>query len=102
MNTADPVVRDVRVRRALAHLIPQQTIVKQIYRSMDVPASSILLPAWAGIFTDEITQPGHDITRAKALLAEAGWTDSNRDGVLDKGGERLGRVGRQPDQAAHT
>jgi len=92
MNTADPVMRDVRVRRALAHLIPQQTIVKQIYRSMDVPASSILLPAWAGIFTDEITQPGHDITRAKALLAEAGWTDSNRDGVLDRGGQRLSLV----------
>src|SRR3990170_3061240 len=92
MNTADPVMRDVRVRRALAHLIPQQTIVKQIYRSMDVPASSILLPAWAGIFTDEITQPGHDITRAKALLAEAGWTDSNRDGGLDRGGQRLSLV----------
>jgi len=92
MNTADPVIRDVRVRRALAHLIPQQTIVRQIYRSIDAPASSILLPAWAGVFTDEITQPGHDITRGKALLAEAGWTDSNRDGVLDRGGQRLSLV----------
>ena len=92
MNTADPVIRDVRVRRALAHLIPQQTIVRQIYRSIDAPASSILLPAWAGVFTDEITQPGHDITRGKALLAEAGWTDSNRDGVLDRAGQRLSLV----------
>ncbi|HEY6101749.1 MAG TPA: ABC transporter substrate-binding protein [bacterium] len=92
MNTADPLMRDVRVRRAIASLIPQQTIVKQIYRSMDVPASSILLPAWAGVFTDEITQPGHDIARAKALLAEAGWTDSNNDGVLDRGGQRLSLV----------
>ena len=92
MNTADPLMRDVRVRRAIASLIPQQTIVRQIYRSMDVPASSILLPAWAGVFTDEITQPGHDIARAKALLAEAGWTDSNNDGVLDRGGQRLSLV----------
>lgn len=92
MNTADPIMRDARIRRALAYLIPQQTIVKQIYREMDKPATSILLPAWAGIFTGDITQPGHDITRAKALLAEAGWTDTNGDGVLDKGGQKLSLV----------
>jgi len=92
MNMVDPVVRDVRIRRALASLIPQQTIVRQIYREMDRPATSVLLPAWSGVFTDEIVQPGHDITRAKALLAEAGWTDSNKDGVLDKDGQRLSLV----------
>lgn len=89
MNMVDPIVRDGRIRRAIAHLIPQTTIVRQIYREMDRPATSVLLPAWAGVFTDEIVQPGHDIARAKALLAEAGWTDSNRDGVLDKDGQRL-------------
>ena len=89
MNQADPVIRDPRIRRAVAHLIPQRTIVRQIYREMDRPATSVLLPAWTGVYTDEITQPGHDIARARALLAEAGWTDSNRDGVLDRGGQRL-------------
>ncbi|MDR7450812.1 MAG: ABC transporter substrate-binding protein [Armatimonadota bacterium] len=89
MNLADPLIRDLRIRRAIAHLIPQRTIVRQIYREMDRPATSVLLPAWSGIYTDEITQPGHDIARAKALLAEAGWRDTNGDGVLDRGGQRL-------------
>lgn len=89
MNMVDPLIRDVRIRRAIAHLIPQQTIVRQIYREMDKPATSVLLPAWAGVYTEEIQQPGHDIARAKALLAEAGWTDSNNDGILDRGGQRL-------------
>ncbi|HXF83712.1 MAG TPA: ABC transporter substrate-binding protein [bacterium] len=89
MNMADPIIREARVRRALAHLIPQRTIVRQIYREMDRPATSVLLPAWSGVYTEEIAQPGHDIARAKALLAEAGWTDSNGDGVLDRGGQRL-------------
>jgi peptide/nickel transport system substrate-binding protein len=92
MNTVDPILRDARVRRAVASLIPQQTIVRHIYREMDRPATSILLPAWAGIFTGEITQPGHDITRAKALLAEAGWTATGSDGVLSKGGQKLSLV----------
>ncbi len=92
MNTVDPILQDVRVRRALAALIPQQTIVKHIYREMDRPATSILLPAWSGIFTSEIAQPSHDITRAKALLAEAGWTATGSDGVLSKGGQKLSLV----------
>jgi peptide/nickel transport system substrate-binding protein len=91
MNTVDPILRDVRVRRALASLIPQQTIVKHIYRDMDRPATSILLPAWSGIFTDEITQPSHDITRAKSLLAEAGWTAA-ADGMLSKDRQRFSLV----------
>ena len=92
INQSDPILRDLRVRRALAHLIPQVTIVRQIYQEMDRPANSILLPAWSGIYTEDITQPGHDIARAKALLAEAGWTDSNRDGILDRGGQNLALV----------
>jgi len=79
------------VRRALASLIPQQTIVKHIYREMDRPATSILLPAWSGIFTGDIAQPTHDITRAKALLAEAGWRATD-DGTLSKDGQRLSLV----------
>lgn len=92
INTVDPILRDVRVRRALVQFIPQQTIVKQIYRELDRPANSVLIPSWVGVYTDEIAQPGHDITRAKALLAEAGWADSNRDGFLDKDGQRLSLV----------
>src|SRR5713226_2850444 len=91
MNTVDPILRDVRVRRALASLIPQQTIVKHIYREMDRPATSILLPAWSGIFTGDIAQPTHDITRAKALLAEAGWRAAE-DGTLSKDGQKLSLV----------
>ncbi len=43
-NLADPILKDLRIRQAIAHLIPQQTIVKQIYQGMDSPATSMLLP----------------------------------------------------------
>lgn len=91
INQADPNLRDVRVRQALTMLIPQQTIVKQIYREMDKPATSVLLPAWTGVYTDDIQQPGQDITRAKALLAEAGWRPGG-DGMLERGGQKFSLV----------
>jgi len=86
-NLADPIVKDLRVRQAIAHLIPQRTIVRQIYQEMDSPANSMLLPAWAGVYTNDITQPDTDPARARALLAEAGWI--SRGGVLERGGQQL-------------
>ncbi len=86
-NVTDPILSDVRVRQAIAHLIPQQTIVKQIYQDMDRPATSMLLPAWTEVYSSEIAQPGTDLARAKVLLAEAGWT--RKGDVLERDGRRL-------------
>ena len=39
---------------------------------------------------DQLTDPNaYNPERAKSLLAEAGWTDSNNDGILDKDGRNL-------------
>lgn len=87
-NTQDPILKDMRVRQAIAMLIDQQTILKQIYQGIDKPATSILLPtSWA--FTDAVKQPTFDEKAADTLLAQAGWKDTNGDGVLDKDGKKL-------------
>ena len=87
-NTARPNLSDPRVRRALAMLVDQDTIVDQIYEGTDRKATSILLSSWDA-YDEAIRQPRFDPDGAKALLAEAGWTDSNGDGVLDKDGRKL-------------
>ncbi|MBX6351086.1 MAG: ABC transporter substrate-binding protein [Clostridia bacterium] len=89
-NTKDPVLADARVRKALAMLIPQESIVHDIYQDMDKPATSILIPGWA--YTDAVKQPAYDPQAAKALLAQAGWADHDGDGVLDKDGRKLSVV----------
>lgn len=38
---------------------------------------------------DNVTPLPFDLPRAKALMAKAGWTDTNGDGVLDRGGEKF-------------
>ena len=69
-------------------LVDQETIAGYIYQGMDVAATSILLPSWA-CYTDSIAQPTFGVDAARAKLAEAGWSDSNKDGVLDKDGQDL-------------
>jgi peptide/nickel transport system substrate-binding protein len=87
-NTKDPMVSDPKVRQAFSMLIDQATIVNDIYQGVDAVANSIILPSsWA--YSADIKQPTFDVEGAKAKFAEAGWTDSNGDGVLDKGGQKL-------------
>jgi peptide/nickel transport system substrate-binding protein len=87
-NTKDPLLSDPKVRQAFAMLIDQNTIVNDIYQGVDAVANSIILPSsWA--YSADIKQPTFDVEGAKAKFAEAGWTDSNGDGVLDKGGQKL-------------
>ncbi|MFQ5704207.1 MAG: ABC transporter substrate-binding protein [Gemmatimonadales bacterium] len=87
-NTAVPVLNDPRMRRALAMLVDQKTIVGEIYQNMDRPATSIFPPSsWA--HTDDVRQPQYDPERARRILGQMGWHDSDNDGFLDKNGKKL-------------
>ena len=90
-NTQHPLLGDPALRRALAMLVDQSTIVDAIYEGVDQVATSILLPSsWA--YDASIAQPGFDPEGAKDAFAAAGWTDSNGDGTLDKDGQALSIV----------
>lgn len=71
-NTADPVLKDVRVRQAIASLIDRKTIADTIYQKMDSPGKSVLLPtSWA--YSDAITGPEYNPQKAAELLTAAGY-----------------------------
>ncbi|MGH9333511.1 MAG: ABC transporter substrate-binding protein, partial [Vicinamibacteria bacterium] len=73
-NTSRPPLDDPRVRRAVAMLIDQETILDEIYENTDERAGSILLPSsWA--FDPAVAQPSYDPEAAVALLKEAGVED---------------------------
>lgn len=87
-NVTHPILSDVKVRQAIAHLVNKKEISEQIYQGMDKPGKSPLIPpSWA--YSDDIKGFEYDPEKAKALFAEAGWKDSNGDGILDKDGKKL-------------
>jgi len=88
LNTERGPTADVNVRKALAHAIDRTQITDHILNGTAILADSPLVPdSWA--YEENVTRYEYDVERARELLAQAGWTDSDGDGLLDKDGEVL-------------
>jgi len=83
LNTADPVLSDVRVRQALGHAIDRDQVASVI-GSNGVRADGIGVPGAVGF---EPTARAFDPDAAARLLDEAGWTRA--DDFREKDGSRL-------------
>jgi peptide/nickel transport system substrate-binding protein len=80
---------DVRVRQALFHAIDRKAILDNILEGAALPAQGVMAPAVFGAKDMQLDRLyPFDRTRARALLAQAGWT-AGPDGILQKGGQRL-------------
>lgn len=71
----NPALRDVLVRRALAHAIDVGAIVERVKQGHSAPAFGIIPPVYPDwTFTPSPQQKrGFDLEKAKALLDEAGY-----------------------------
>lgn len=82
-NQNHPLFRDAKTRRALAHLTDVDLLIDQLLPGLAARVSGPVLPAKT-YYNDDLSLIGFDPDRAAALLAEAGWSDTNGDGTLDK------------------
>jgi ABC-type transport system substrate-binding protein len=87
MMTQRPPLDDVRVRQALNHAVPREAIARTLFQGFAQSSDSPL--AFNTFGHRGIGGYEHDPEKASALLAEAGWTDTDGDGVLDRDGEAL-------------
>ncbi len=81
---------DKKVRQALSYAVNVKGIVENILEGAAVMPKGYLAPAVFG-FKDMNLQSRYpyDPVKAKQLLAEAGWKDTDNDGILDKDGKPL-------------
>lgn len=82
-NCKDPKLNDKRVRKAITHLFDVPTIIKTLVGGFGEPCPSPFIPQRA--YYDKDLKPiVLDIEKAKSLLTEAGWKDTNGDSTVDK------------------
>lgn len=71
LNLRDPILKDVRVRQALAYALDREPIIHYLWRDMARPAASVL-PTQHWAYNPDVRQYPHDPARARQLLDEAG------------------------------
>lgn len=75
-NLRDPILKDVRVRRAIAYALDTGPIIHFMWRDFARAADSVLPPeSWA--YNGEVQHYPHDPIKARAILQEAGYKETN-------------------------
>jgi peptide/nickel transport system substrate-binding protein len=85
-NLRNPLFADKRIRQALAYAIDRQTIIDGILLGLGKPCTGpFSYVSWA--YNPSVKSYPYDPGRANRMLAEAGWKDTDGDGILDKNGK---------------
>jgi peptide/nickel transport system substrate-binding protein len=75
-NTRDPILKDERVRQALAYAIDRAPMIHYLLRDFARPAYSLLPPeSWA--YNGDVPRYIYDPNRARQLLDQAGYPAAN-------------------------
>ncbi|MFH1577991.1 MAG: peptide-binding protein [Candidatus Omnitrophota bacterium] len=85
-NLNNQKFKDKRVRQALNYAVDKNEIIETVLLGLGRPATGPFLPeSWA--FNPRVKSAPFDPGKAKSLLRESGWIDTNQDGWLEKDGE---------------
>lgn len=84
-----PILSDINVRKAIAHALDYKTIIDSVYLGRGYQIASNVLPAVEWAHDPTIEPYAYDQELASQLLEEAGWVDSNGDGIREKDGADL-------------
>lgn len=72
-NLERPIFKDVRVRRAIAHAIDRDFLLKNVWFGYGTVAQAPIPKPFAEFYTDDVPNYAFDLKRAEALLEEAGY-----------------------------
>jgi peptide/nickel transport system substrate-binding protein len=75
-NLRDPILKDVRVRKAIAYALDRRPMIQYLWGGWAQPARSVLPPqSWA--YNGDVPAYNHDPDKARALLDAAGYPAVN-------------------------
>lgn len=75
LNTLDPALSDIRVRKALSLAIDREAIIKNILQGGEIPAHAYVPQGIGGYAPPEVIESNPEL--ARQLMAEAGFPDGS-------------------------
>lgn len=87
-----PELNDSRIRQAFAYAINRDELVEKIARGAGKAGEMGILPEDHIWYNSDQPKYDYNPDKARALLEEAGWTDTDGDGIRDKNGEKLSYI----------
>lgn len=88
MNYASPVIQDDAVRKAIAMGIDKEGFVKVLLNGYGYTGNGVF-PENFSYGGQNVTTESYDPEGAMAVLEEAGWVDTDGDGIREKDGQKL-------------
>ncbi len=86
MNYDNEFIQDINIRKAISMCINKQGYAEILNKGASVPANG-LYPDFMDFGAKEDLTGGYDIEGAKKILADAGYTDTDGDGIVEKNGK---------------
>lgn len=84
-NIKNPFFTDKRVRQAISYAINKEEIISGVLLGLGKPATGPYKHGtWA--YNGNVKIYNYNPQKARELLSEAGWSDANGDGILEKDG----------------
>jgi len=82
-NRKIPQLSDVSVRKAIAHAVDRDFIINEIFEGEAIKQNTPISP-FKPYYNKAVKDVTFDLEKSRRLLKEAGWADSDGDGILDK------------------
>ena len=89
LNASSPMLKDLKVRQAIAYAINKKEITEGLTYGYEAPATTLF--STGAPYTDNTynTNWNFNLDKANSLLDEAGWALNKSTGIREKNGQKL-------------
>ena len=82
-NFGRDLFQDKNLRQSVAYVVPKDYIYESVYLKYAEMSNTPVSPA-SWLYEENVAPYNYDASMASTLLKNAGWADTNNDGVLEK------------------
>lgn len=83
-NLNNPMFQDVNTRKAIAHLMDIDQLIKTAANGYAIPTTCFSHPSKTAYLNPNVKSYAYDLNKAREYLKKAGWEDTNSDGIVEK------------------